>query len=94
VASEPPRWRGVDALNSLEMHKAIAVLDHVHAAMMLMRELSPAALEGLRDVFEHMANERAGPRGELRRAWAAFATQTLADARTRTRKGEFALSPT
>jgi hypothetical protein len=35
-----------DALNSLETHKAIAVLDHVHAAMMLMRELSPPALEG------------------------------------------------
>jgi hypothetical protein len=83
-----------DALNSPEMHKAIAVLDHVHAAMMFMRELSPPALEGLRDEFEHMANERTGPRGELNRAWAAFTTQMLADARTRTRKGEFALPPT
>jgi hypothetical protein len=80
-----------DALNSLETHKAIAVLDHVHAAMMLMRELSPPALEGLRDEFEYMANDRTGPRSELRRAWAAFTTQMLADARTRTRKGEFAL---
>jgi hypothetical protein len=70
----------------------IAVLDHVHAAMMLMRELSPPALEGLRDEFEHMAHERTGPRGELKRAWCDFTSQMLADARTRTRKGEFALT--
>jgi hypothetical protein len=82
-----------DALNSSDIHKAIAVLDHVHAAMMLMRGLSPPALEGLRDEFEHMANKRTGPRGELKRAWAAFTMQMLADARTRTRKGEFALTP-
>lgn len=68
-----------NALNSLDIHKAIAVLDHVHAAMSLMPELSPPALEGLRDEFEHMANERTGSRGELRRAWAAFTTQMLAD---------------
>jgi hypothetical protein len=80
-----------DALNSPETHKAIAVLDHVYAAMRLLRELSPPALEGLRDEFEHMANKRTGPRGELNRAWAAFTTQMLADARTRTRKPEFAL---
>jgi hypothetical protein len=35
-----------DALNSPDIHKAIAVLDHVHAAMTLMRELSSPALEG------------------------------------------------
>jgi hypothetical protein len=80
-----------DALNSPETLNAIAVLDHVHAAMRLVRELSPPALEGLRDEFEHMANKRTGPRGELNRAWAAFMTQMLADARTRTRKAEFAL---
>ena len=33
-----------DALNSSDIHKAVAVLDHVHAAMMLMRELSPPTL--------------------------------------------------
>jgi hypothetical protein len=44
---------------------------------------------GLRDEFEHMANERTGPREELNRAWAA-----LADARTRTRKDECAFTPT
>jgi hypothetical protein len=82
-----------DALNSPDIHKAIAVLDHVHAAMMLMRELSPPALEGLRDEFEHMANERTGPRGELKRAWTVFTTQMLADARTRTKKGKSALAP-
>jgi hypothetical protein len=110
AASDPPSRRGVgftgwkaclmprikaslrDPLNSPETHKAIAVRDHVHAAF--MRELSPPALEGLRDEFEHMADERTGPRGELNRAWTAFTTQMLADARTRTRKGELALSPT
>jgi hypothetical protein len=54
-----------DALNSPETHKAIAVLAHVHAAMRLVRQLSPPTLEGLRDEFEHMANKRTGPRGEL-----------------------------
>jgi hypothetical protein len=78
--------------NSPDLRKAMAVLDHVHAAMILLTELPPPMLEVLCDEFEHMANERTSPRSELKRAWAAFTTQMLADARTRIRKGEFALS--
>jgi hypothetical protein len=88
-----------DALS--ETHKAIAVLDHVHAALMLLMELSPPALEVLRDEFERMANERmvnermvnepTGPRGELKRAWYDFTSRVVNDASLRNRRGEFAL---
>jgi len=79
------------ALNSPEIRKAVAVLDHVHAAMMLLTELRPPALEVLRDEFERMANERTGPRGELKRAWWKFTKQAIDDAKLRKGRGEFAL---
>ncbi len=41
-----------DAIESPEKRKAIAVLDHVHAAMMFLMELPTPALEVLRDEFE------------------------------------------
>lgn len=79
------------AVNSPEIRKAVAILDHVHAAMMLVMELPTPALEVLRDEFEKMANERSGPRGELKRAWWKFTKQMIDDAKLRKGLGEFAL---
>ncbi len=75
AGSEPPTRRGVE----------------LHAAMMLLMELPTPALEVLRDEFERMANERTGPRGELKRAWWKFTRQVIDDAKLRKGRGEFAL---
>ena len=80
-----------DALQSPEIRKACAVLDHVNAATMLLTELPPPVVEALRDEFEKMANERTGPRGELKRAWVAYTEQALADARLRDRQDTFGM---
>ncbi len=37
--------------------------------MTLLTTLPPPVLEAVRDEFKEMANERTGPRGELKRAW-------------------------
>jgi hypothetical protein len=79
------------AVNSPEIRKAVAVLDHVHAAMMLLMELPTPALEVVRDEFDRMATERTGPRGELKRAWSKFTKQVIDDAELRKGQGEFAL---
>jgi hypothetical protein len=79
------------ALQSPEMRKACAVLEHVHAAMTLLTELPPPVVEALRDEFERMANERTGPRGALKRAWCAYTQQALDDAWLRDREGTSAM---
>jgi hypothetical protein len=80
-----------DAIESPEIRKACAVLEHVHAAMTLLTELPPPVVEALHDEFERMANERTGPRGALKRAWATYTQQALADARLRDRQDTFGM---
>jgi hypothetical protein len=80
-----------DALQSPDIRKASAVLDHVHAAVTLLTELPPPVVEALRDEFDKMANERTGPRGELKRAWVAYTEQALADARFRDKQDTFGM---
>jgi hypothetical protein len=79
------------ALKSPETIKACAVLAQVHAAMELMTDLPPPALEALRDAFKEMAETRTGPRGELKRAWLNYTEQALHDARFRERQETFGM---
>ncbi|MBO0757283.1 MAG: hypothetical protein J2P54_15595 [Bradyrhizobiaceae bacterium] len=71
------------ALQSQEARDACVVLAYVHEAMMVLDEMSPPALEALRDEFDSEAKQRSGPRGELKRAWAAYVQQLADDARTK-----------
>jgi hypothetical protein len=69
------------AIQSQEARDACVVLAYVHEAMMVLDEMSPPALEALRDEFEREGNERGGPRGELKRAWAVYVQRRADDAR-------------
>jgi hypothetical protein len=69
------------ALRSQEARDACVVLAYVHEAMMVLDEMSPPALEVLRDEFEREAKERDGPRSELKRAWATYVQQRADDTR-------------
>jgi hypothetical protein len=78
-----------DALKSEETVRACAVRQHVHEAMMLLATLPPSALEALREEFEVMARERAGPQGALKRAWVVYIQHAIDGARLRERQGTF-----
>ncbi len=59
--------------------------------MTLLTTLPPPVLEAVRDEFKEMANERTGPRGELKRAWLNYTQQALEDARLRDRQETFGM---
>jgi hypothetical protein len=71
------------AIRSQEVRDACMVLACVHEAMMVLDEMSPPDLEALRDEFEREAKEQGGPRGELKRAWAAYVQQRADDTRVK-----------
>ncbi len=79
------------ALQSPETRKACTVLEYVHAAMTILTELPPPVVEALRDEFKKMAEERTGPRGELKRAWQNYTQQALDDARIRDRQESYGM---
>src|SRR5262245_60003053 len=68
------------AVDSEEARDACAVVTCVHEAMMTLDKLSVPALEAVRDNFARVAEERGGPRGELKRAWMKYVQQKLDDA--------------
>src|SRR5437879_1908210 len=80
-----------DAIESPDIRGACAVLNNVHAAMLTLDTLSPPAIEALRDEFEKMANERTGPRGELKHAWASYIQQALHDTLLRRQQAPLAM---
>jgi hypothetical protein len=69
------------AMQSQEARDACVVLAYVHEAMMVLDEMSPPALEALRDEFEREAKEQGGLHGELKRAWATYVQQRADDTR-------------
>jgi hypothetical protein len=66
-------------------------MDNIHEATELVTQISPPVLEALRDAFKEMAEDRTGPRGDLRAAWFHYIQKALDDARVRERQGLFDL---
>jgi hypothetical protein len=67
------------------------IMDNIHEAMELLTQISPPVLEALRDALKEMAEDRTGPRGDLKAAWFHYTQKALDDARVRERQGLFGL---
>jgi hypothetical protein len=79
------------AIDTPELRRAIRIMDNIHEAMELLTQLSPPALEALRDALKEMAEDRTGPRGDLKAAWFQYTQKALDDARVRERQEVFGL---
>jgi hypothetical protein len=79
------------AIDTPELRKAIRIMDNIHEAMELLTQISPPVLEALRDALKEMAEDRTGPRGDLKAAWFHYTQKALDDARARERQGLFGL---
>jgi hypothetical protein len=79
------------AIDTPELRRAIRIMDNIHEAMESLTQISPPVLEALRDAFKEMAEDRTGPRGDLKAAWLHYTQKALDDARVRERQGLFGL---
>ena len=79
------------AIDTPELRRAIRIMDNIHEAMELLTQISPLVLEALRDALKEMAEDRTGPRGDLKAAWFHYTQKALDDARVRERQGIFGL---
>ena len=57
------------AIDTPELRRAIRIMDNIHEAMELLTQISPPVLEALRDAPKEMAEDRTGPRDDLKAAW-------------------------
>ena len=79
------------AIADPELRRAIQIMNDIYEAHEALATLSVPVIEVLCDTFREMAEERAGPRGALKRAWWKYTEQILKDVKTQRERGVLGL---